>query len=152
MKTVYKADTNHQHTHHLSLLMFWQEWDKVTCTSDKWKYERRICGLWKILSDNLSEKWIAGMSEIRGLAGTKSRHIVGWCHITYLLTPCSRVLLEKLTGFQLVKKFPAFYGTQRFNTTVTTACHLSLSWASLFQSYFLKIHLNIILPSMPGSP
>jgi len=27
------------------------------------------------------------------------------------------VLLEKLTGFQLVKKFPAFYGTQRFITT-----------------------------------
>jgi hypothetical protein len=30
---------------------------------------------------------------------------------TYLLTPWSRVLLEKLTGFQLVKKFPAFNGT-----------------------------------------
>jgi hypothetical protein len=30
-----------------------------------------------------------------------------------LLTPWSRVLLEKLTGLQLVKKFPAFYGTRR---------------------------------------
>jgi hypothetical protein len=29
--------------------------------------------------------------------------------ITYLLTPWSRVLREKLTGLQLVKKFPAFY-------------------------------------------
>ena len=28
--------------------------------------------------------------------------------LTYSLTPWSRVLLEKLTGFQLVKKFPAF--------------------------------------------
>jgi hypothetical protein len=28
-----------------------------------------------------------------------------------VLTPCSRVLLEKLTGFQLVKKFSAFHGT-----------------------------------------
>jgi hypothetical protein len=27
------------------------------------------------------------------------------------LTPYSRVLIEKLTGPQLVKKFPAFYGT-----------------------------------------
>jgi hypothetical protein len=27
------------------------------------------------------------------------------------LTPWSRVLLDKLTGHQLVKKFPAFYGT-----------------------------------------
>ena len=31
--------------------------------------------------------------------------------LTYLLTPWCRVLLEKLTGLQLVKKFPAFYGT-----------------------------------------
>ena len=30
---------------------------------------------------------------------------------TYLLTPWSRILLEKLTSFQLIKKFPAFYGT-----------------------------------------
>ena len=29
---------------------------------------------------------------------------------SYLLTPWSRVLLEKLTGCQLGKKFPAFYG------------------------------------------
>ena len=29
----------------------------------------------------------------------------------YLFTPWSRVLLEKLTGSQLVKKFPTFYGT-----------------------------------------
>jgi hypothetical protein len=29
--------------------------------------------------------------------------------VTYLLTPWSRVLLEKLTGSQIVKKFPAFY-------------------------------------------
>jgi hypothetical protein len=31
--------------------------------------------------------------------------------LQYLLTPWSRALLKKLTGFQLVKKFPAFYGT-----------------------------------------
>jgi hypothetical protein len=35
----------------------------------------------------------------------------GYYLLTYLLTPWSRVLLEKLTGRQLVKKFPAFYGT-----------------------------------------
>jgi hypothetical protein len=52
----------------------------------------------------------------------------------YLLTPCSRVHLEKLTDFQVVKKFSAFYGTRRFITTFTSARHLSLSWASLIQS------------------
>ena len=47
--------------------------------------------------------------------------------LSYLLTPWSRVLLEKLTRFQLVKKFPAFYGTQMFITAFTSARHLSLS-------------------------
>ena len=52
----------------------------------------------------------------------------------YLLSPWSRVLLEKLTGSQLVKKFPAFYWTRRFITAFTIARHLSLSWASSIQS------------------
>jgi len=38
-----------------------------------------------------------------------------------------RVLLEKLTSSQLVKKFPTFYGTRMFITAVTSAGHLSLS-------------------------
>jgi hypothetical protein len=44
-----------------------------------------------------------------------------------LLTPWSKVRLEKLTGFQPVKKFPAFYGTRRFIKAFKSACHLSLS-------------------------
>jgi hypothetical protein len=43
------------------------------------------------------------------------------------LTPWSRVLLEKLTGLQLVKKFPTFYGTRKFITVFASARHLSLS-------------------------
>ena len=54
--------------------------------------------------------------------------------LIYLLTLCSTVLLEKLTGPQTVKKFSAFYGTRRFITTFTSARHLSLSWASSIQS------------------
>jgi hypothetical protein len=50
--------------------------------------------------------------------------------LTHSLTPWSRVLLEKLTGVQLVKKFPAFYETRRFITAFTSARHLSLSRAS----------------------
>jgi hypothetical protein len=44
-----------------------------------------------------------------------------------LLTPWSRAFLETLTCLQLVKKFPAFYGTRRFITALTSARHLSLS-------------------------
>jgi len=36
--------------------------------------------------------------------------------VTHLHTPLIRVIHEKLTGSQLVKKFPAFYGTWRFIT------------------------------------
>ena len=50
-----------------------------------------------------------------------------YSYVTYLLTPWSRVLLEKLTGLQLVKKFPAFYGNRRFITVFTSARHMSLS-------------------------
>jgi hypothetical protein len=45
-------------------------------------------------------------------------HCSGYTALTYLLTPQSTVLLEKLTSFQLVKKFPTFYGTRRFITTL----------------------------------
>jgi len=44
-----------------------------------------------------------------------------------LLTAWSRVLLEKLTGSQVVKKFPTYYGNQSFFTAFTNAYHLFLS-------------------------
>ena len=86
--------------------------------------------------------------------------------LTYLLIQWSRVLLEKLTSLQLVKKFPAFYGTRRSITAFTSACHLSLSWASLIQSktqhptswrsiLILSSHLCLGLPRglfLSGSP
>jgi len=74
----------------------------------------------------------------------------------YLLTAWSRDLLENLTGPQLVKKFPAFYGTRRLIAAFTSTCHLFLSRARSIQSitptsHFLQIHLNITLPSTPES-
>jgi len=56
--------------------------------------------------------------------------------IIIILTPWCRVLLEKLTGLQLVKKFPAFHGARRFITALTSVHHLSLSWASPIQSIY----------------
>jgi len=61
---------------------------------------------------------------------------VGELH--YISTPCSGVL-EKLPGSQIVKKMPAFYGTQRFITTFTTARHLSLSSHTSTQSMPIQL-------------
>ena len=58
------------------------------------------------------------------------------CVYLYLLAPWCRVLLEKLTGLQPVKKFPAFHGTRMFITAIRSVRHLSLSWASPIQSIY----------------
>ena len=84
-----------------------------------------------------------------------SKHVQEY---TYLLTPWCRVLLEKLTGLRVVKKFPAFYETRRFITALTSARHLSLSCVSPIQSTYphptswrailiLSTHLRLGLPS-----
>ena len=77
---------------------------------------------------------------------------------TYLFIPRCRVLLEKLIGLQLVKKFPAFHGTRRFIAALISVRHLSLSWASPIHSIYphptswrsiliLSTHLRLCLPS-----
>jgi len=87
------------------------------------------------------------------------QHVRGLTYLlTYLLTPCSTVLLEKQPCFQPVKKFPAFYVTRSFITAFTSARQLSVSWASSIQSIpphpttwifvlILSSHLRLGLPS-----
>ena len=76
-----------------------------------------------------------------------------------ITSPRSRVLLEKLTGLQLSKKFPrGLYGTRTFITAFTSVRHLSLTWATLIQSLhphptlwisilILSFHLRLGLPN-----
>jgi len=65
--------------------------------------------------------------------------------------------LENLNGLQLVKKFPAFHGTRRFISALTSVRQMSLSWASPMQSIYphttswrsiliLCTHLRLGLP------
>jgi len=57
------------------------------------------------------------------------------CHIyLHLLTPWCRVLPEQLPCLQLIKKFPAFHGTRRFITALTSVRHVFLFWATAIQS------------------
>jgi hypothetical protein len=118
----------------------------------KWTWKEVVALLWHlshVIEEN-QEKPVRKTSALamtcsRYLPNTKQKHFqlsqLAWykriCKFfkyTYLLTPWSRVLLEKLTGLQLVKKFPAFYGTRRFITALTSLRHPSLSWANPIQS------------------
>jgi hypothetical protein len=78
--------------------------------------------------------------------------------LTYLLITCSGEHLEKLTGSQLVKKFPTNYGTRRFITAFISTCDPFLSWARSIHATHLRptysrsililsYHLRLGLPS-----
>ena len=62
------------------------------------------------------------MKETQCLQLTENMYHI---NVTFLFTPWCRVL-EKLAGLQLVKKFPALYGTRRFISAFKSALHLSL--------------------------
>ena len=77
---------------------------------------------------------------------------------TFLLTPWSRVFLEKLTGSAASQEIPRIFVTWRFITVLTSARHLSLSWANSIQSsqppptswrfiLILSSHLRLGLPN-----
>ena len=77
--------------------------------------------------------------------------------LTYLLTPCSRVLLEKLTGFAANQEIPRIlwdpkvhYRTHKAPPPVPIMSQLHP--VPTAPSHFLKIHLNIIIPSTSWSP
>ena len=124
------------------------------------------CGIWSLtLSVEHRLRVFANMVH-RKIFGPKTVEVTrewrrlhhGKIYDLYLLAPWSRVLLVKLTGFQLIKKFPTYYGSWRFITAFTSTRHLPLTWASSIQSIpspptygrsilTLSFHLHLCLPS-----
>ena len=112
----------------------WPKWecpDKLQCISQHWGFMHALLAV--LVMENCAQP-------------------------TNVRIPYSRVLLEKLTGSQLVKKFPTFYGTRRFITAFTSARYLSVSSARSIQSIpphlpywrsilILSFHLRLSLPS-----
>ena len=110
-----------------------------------WKTQIRSCYFWNLmrLDDRGESVFLCSNNEI-----------LSW--YTYCMEQSPSC--EANRCLQLVKKFPAFYGTRRFNTAFTSARQLSISWARSIQSMpphitfcrtilILSFHLRLGLPS-----
>ena len=123
----------------------------IAFTSLLWQNSQIITGIiWRWPIPNLigigQKQWTAqAVSHVRARVT---------CHFstiscTYILTPWSRFPLEKLPGIQLVKKFGSLL---HFQVPATFPILSHFDPVHTPTSHYLKIQLNITLPSMPGSP
>ena len=108
----------------------------------RWRCTVPICTAWQPRTQQSSNDRVANPPAYpqlkQGQNSPKSYIRNGICFkiylLTHLLTAWSRVLLEKLTGSAASQEIPRIFGTRRFITVLTSARHMSLSWANSIQS------------------
>jgi len=71
-----------------------------------------------------ASKWQMGFNS--AFKGLRVHYLLTYL-FTYLLTPWSKVLLQKLAGSAASQEIRRIFGTRRFLTVLTSARHLSLS-------------------------
>ena len=132
----------------------WTVWLKFLSSTGIW-------GLLPLLS-HLEWLWSRFGTSYQSCTGVCSSRMMRdqyFCadEITYLLIPWSRVLLEKLTGFAANQEIPRIL----WNPKVHHRTHKRPPRVPILSqphpapttpSHFLKMHLNIILPSTSWSP
>ena len=105
---------------------------------------------------HILHEWACPVSVNQNLTYILNQLIKPTC--MHLLTPWSRVLLEKLTVSAASQEIPRIFGTRMFLTVLTSARHMSLSWANSTQSpqlpptswrsiLILSSHLRLGLPN-----
>ena len=127
---------------------------QVLCASERYRIPGNA--VLKSIDSGVDVKTFSILTDTAAHKSTTSCHQLHYL-LTYFTSWC-RVLLEKPTCSQLLKKFPAFYRTRRFIPAFTSARYLSLSWANSIQSIrphptswrsilILSSHLRLGLPS-----
>ena len=80
-------------------------------------------------SKHLRQTAGCGTEQKYSIPKSQDKWSTDYIQLTYLLHGAES-FLSSSTALKLVKKFPAFHGTWRFITALTSVRHLSLSWAS----------------------
>ena len=107
-------------------------------------------------SDGINGRFLAVLRE-RALKKEEQLENLTVHDLPSLLTPCSRVLLEKLTSFAANQEIPRILRNPKVhyrthNRPPPVPILSQLHPFPTTPSHFLKIHLNIILPSTSWSP
>jgi hypothetical protein len=72
-------------------------------------------------------------------------------HNGYVITPCSRVLCEKLKVAQIFKILPVFYEIWMYLTLFTGSTSGPCPQSSGFIDTLLRLYFNVFLPRMSRS-